>query len=187
MTVDLAGLRARFSPCPESAEAPHCENLRAAAVLVLAIPAHGGPEIVLTRRSDTLPRHAGQVCLPGGRRQGEESLLFTALREAEEEIGVPPEAVEVLGALPARHLPSGWCVRPLLGVCEPRPLLRPCPREVVEIFAIPLQLVLDPGFYQRGSRMINNMKREFHYFDFEGHYVWGATAAILRSLAFSLS
>lgn len=184
--MDMDELRARFRPCGTRGGTPHSAELKEAAVLVLVLPGEMGPEIVLTRRSDELPRHAGQICLPGGRRHREENLLLTALREAEEEIGLAPEGVEVLGPLPIYHLPSGWCVTPVVAICERPSVLRPCPREVEEIFTIPLERILDPGLYLRGSRTINNIKRDFYYFDFNGYYVWGATAAILQSLGTAL-
>ena len=185
--ADFETLRRHFadSACPVLHA--DCPGHRAAAVLLLVCPGERELEIVLTRRSGHLPHHAGQISLPGGSRDPEdESLVHTALREAWEEIGLDAGAVDVLGCLPAAHLPSGFCVTPVVALSEHPPALRPDPAEVEEIFSLPLSLVLDRDLYRRGSRLRNGINRKFYYFDFEGYYIWGATAGILHSLAHAM-
>lgn len=157
---------------------------RAAAVLIPLCRDSGGLSCILTRRSEGLPTHAGQISFPGGTREKDDiSLLHTALRETEEEIGLSASALQVLGQLPALTLPSGFHVTPFVALCDPLPALRPEPAEVAEIFTLPLSLLLHSGTFQHGSRHINNIKRDFYYIDFKDYYIWGATAAMLRELA----
>jgi 8-oxo-dGTP pyrophosphatase MutT (NUDIX family) len=143
---------------------------------------------VLTRRSEQLSRHAGQISLPGGRVHHEESVEETALREAAEEVGLDPGEVAVLGILPLIHVPtSAFDVTPVVGWMNSRPQWRPDPREVAEVIECPAELALDPASYKTGSMVRDGISREFWYFDFDGHHVWGATARVLRSLALLLA
>lgn len=157
---------------------------RLAAVLILAYPGAGEPHIVLTRRTDHLPNHAGQISFPGGSVDAADpDPVHTALREAQEEIALDGSSVEVLGVLDVAVLPSGFAVAPVLAVTEQEPLLTPNPDEVEEIFSIPLSMVSDPDRYGRDFLERDGLRREFHYLHYGEYYIWGATARMLRSLA----
>ena len=159
------------------------EGKRAAAVLILITRVAGELCCVLTRRSAGLPTHAGQVSFPGGTREADDiSLLHTALRETEEEIGLKSDGLEVIGQLPSLILPTGFHVTPFVALSDPLPRLRPSPAEVEEVFTLPLSL-LHSRTFRRGTRYIDNIKRDFYYIDFNEYYIWGATAAMLREVA----
>ena len=146
---------------------------RHAAVLILLAPGSQGPELVFTRRSEALSSHAGQISFPGGTVEAEDpDPIHTALRESEEEIGLKRENVNILGTLGSLQQSQGFI---------------PAPAEVVEIFSIPLQDLLDIGLYKRDTIIRNGIKREFYFFEFKEYYIWGATAAMLRSLALKIS
>ena len=141
-------------------------------------------QVVLTVRSENLRSHAGQISLPGGSREaGDRDPAATALREAEEEIGLPPEQVEVIGRLGPMDLPSGFRVTPVVGLIPPGLEFTPCSREVADIFQPPLTLVLDPKAYIRGSYLHAGKTRSTLELPWQDYRIWGATAAILHRLA----
>lgn len=161
-------------------------SLRAAAVLIAVTrPKPAEPSrVVLTLRSEKLTSHAGQVSLPGGSCDPEDSSRQeTALREAEEEIGLPREAVEVIGQMGAIALPSGFEITPIIGLIDSGLTLTPCPREVADIFHPPLDLLMTPQAYLRSSAHYRGAERTILELGYEGFRIWGATAAILHSLA----
>ncbi len=162
-------------------------SLREAAVLIpVSRPDddHAASNVVLTVRSENLRSHAGQISLPGGSiESGDADLAAAALREAEEEIGLPGEQVEVIGELGPMALPSGFLVTPVVGLIPPGLEFTACSREVADIFQTPLDLILNPEAYVRSSYIHAGVKRgtlELHYEDYR---IWGATAAILHRLA----
>ena len=160
--------------------------LRKASVLI-PITRHGSgnnSEIVLTVRSENLNSHAGQVSLPGGSEEDVDvDAVATALRESEEEIGLPQDKVEVLGRLGDMALPSGFQITPIVGLIEPGLQFKPCPIEVAEIFHVPLSLLLDRGAYTSSTMTYDNQSRKVLELQFEKFRIWGATAAILYHLA----
>ena len=161
-------------------------SFRQASVLIPVIkPREESPsQIVLTVRSPHLSSHAGQVSLPGGTREQQDSdAVMTALREAEEEIGLQQETVKVIGQLGQIFLPSGFEVTPVIGLIDPDPDLRPCPIEVHEIFTAPTNLLMNPASYQEGSMDYEGNARKILELFYQGFRVWGATAAILHHLA----
>ena len=162
------------------------ESLRPAAVLIaVSRPKPMQPSrVVLTLRSEQLKSHAGQVSLPGGSCDAEDkSRTETALREAEEEIGLPRNAVEVIGQMGAIALPSGFEITPIIGLIDDGLKLVPCPREVADIFHPPLELLMTPQAYSRSSAHYRGAERTILELPFKGFRIWGATAAILYSLA----
>lgn len=179
----------RTREAPSGNDAFDAESMRRAAVLVpITADRQGQLQLILTLRSRQLRHHAGQVSFPGGSvDHSDRDFVHTALREAEEEIGLKPEQVEILGQLSEAPLPSGFLVTPIVGLIEELPILVPEPGEVDEIFQLPLSLILDPTLYQQGELTKNGIKRRFYYFDFEEYYIWGATAAMLRTLARELN
>ena len=157
---------------------------RLAAVLILVYPGPEGLNIILTRRSDALPTHAGQISFPGGSvAEADPDPVHTALREANEEIRLESSAVEILGVLDVTVLPSGFAVAPVLAVVESEPQLAANPEEVDEIFSIPLQVVADLAQYRTDTLERDGIQREFWYLEYQGRYIWGATAKMLRTLA----
>jgi 8-oxo-dGTP pyrophosphatase MutT (NUDIX family) len=153
-----------------------------AAVLV-PIVLYPSPAILLTRRTDTLPAHAGQVSFPGGRIDARDAdAAGAALRETEEEIGLPRHAVELAGGLPRHLTGTGYAIAPLVGLLRPPVMLTPDPREVAEVFELPLSTVLDPNAARREEAEFRGQLRRFWVIPHERHHIWGATAAILVNL-----
>jgi 8-oxo-dGTP pyrophosphatase MutT (NUDIX family) len=173
----------------DSIEYPALEaQQRLAAVLILLTPGLDGPELIFTKRSQELSRHAGQISFPGGTVETLDiSPIHTALRESEEEIGLKQDNVEVLGTLDWHTLPSGFVVLPVIGSLNQKQDFAAAPEEVDEIFAIPLSTLLDTSLYKSDISSLNGIKRRFYFIEFNEHYIWGATASMLRSLALKLS
>lgn len=158
---------------------------RAAAVLVPVVM-HPQPTILLTRRSAHLNAHAGQVAFPGGRLEAGETPEEAALREAEEEIGLPRDWPRLVGRLPLHLTGTGYLVTPILGLLEPGFPLAADPSEVAEVFEYPLAMMLDPGSPRRESREWKGRMREYWVWPHEEHFIWGATATIMVGLARAL-
>lgn len=177
----------RFAPQPprkgwEPGLVP--EGERHAAALVLIYPGPEGPSIALTVRRDDLPHHPGQVSLPGGGLDPGETHHDTALREAEEEIGVSPADVRVIGRLSSLWvIVSGFVVFPFVGIADARPDFRPEAREVAQLLEVPVAHVLDRGRlgWERVTR--DHVVVRYAYFDLGGQKVWGATGMILSEFA----
>ena len=162
----------------------HESSTPQAAVLLLLCFDRESPYTILTRRGESLPRHAGQISLPGGTRSaGDTNPESTALREAAEETALRSSAVEILGRLPLVTVGSGYEVVPVVAATYQAHTLVSQPGEVEEIIECPLHAMLDPGRYRPDSYIRNGIKRDFLVFDLEEYYVWGATAKILHSLA----
>jgi 8-oxo-dGTP pyrophosphatase MutT (NUDIX family) len=166
---------------------PAAAPLVPAAVLVALVGSPHGPEIVLTQRTAGLRNHPAQISLPGGRIEpGDSSPASAALREASEEIGLPPQRVDVLGCLPRHRTVTDYCVHPFVGWVDPPITLFPDEREVAEVFLVPLGFVMDPANRLRETAWRDGLKRSYYVLPFPGHRIWGATAAILVSLAQAL-
>ena len=155
-----------------------------AAVLIGLVARDGGPTILFTQRTADLRAHAGQISFPGGRMEaGDRNPIDTALREAHEEIGLQPAQVEVLGELETYDTVTGFRIHPVVGWIEPPIDLRPDPREVAEVFEVPLAFALDRANHRRDSYSRDGRNRFFYVVPFESRYIWGATAGILVNLA----
>jgi 8-oxo-dGTP pyrophosphatase MutT (NUDIX family) len=190
--LDVAGLRERLRsrPAPTASVygddgAPEREaaGVTAAAVLIGVIDHPAEPTVLFTRRTAQLKKHSGQISFPGGRAEpGDPSVEFTALREAQEEIGVAPERVEVIARLPEYFTRTGFRVTPVVGVVKPPLELVPDAREVDEVFEVPLAFLLDETNHRRASREIGG--RTAHYYEIEhnGRVIWGATAGMIVNL-----
>lgn len=155
---------------------------KTAAVLVplLDLPE---PEVVFTRRADHLPQHPGQVSFPGGAaEENDNSAVQTALREAREEIGLPPEAVRPIGFLDRMDTISDYRVLPVVALVAPPVRLKPDEREVAEVFTVPLSVVLDAGRYESSTVKRDGVEYTLHSLKWSGHDIWGATAAMLMNL-----
>lgn len=158
-------------------------GLKEAGVLMALVPRDGGLHLILTRRTDTMPTHAGQIALPGGRRQDNDpSLVDTAMREAHEEVGLDPALVTPIGLADAYETVSGYRITPVVGLVTGEPDLRADPREVAVVFDAPLAFFMDPANHVLEQRSWNGMERRYYAMPWNGHYVWGATAGMLRAL-----
>ena len=154
-----------------------------AAVLVPVVNRPDGLRLLLTQRTAHLDDHAGQISFPGGRVEAADaSREETALRETEEEIGLPRSAISVLGRLPTYEIPSGFRITPVVGWIEPPFELKPDPFEVAGVFEAPLEHFLDAACYQRREFHFRGRHRHYLAIPFEGRYIWGATAGMLYNL-----
>ena len=159
------------------------DKLREAAVLVPLIDRAEGLTVLFTQRTAHLSAHAGQISFPGGRRETyDHSPEDTALRETEEEIGLPRDRIEVLGRLDTYLTRTGFRVTPVVGLVRPPFAIEPDPTEVDEVFEVPLTVILDPSNPQRHSREFMGQQRYFYAFPYEQRYIWGATAGMLVNL-----
>jgi len=154
-----------------------------AAVLVPLVGRPEGIQVLFTQRTAHLDAHAGQICFPGGRVEaGDGTREETALRETEEEIGLPRGAILPLGSLPDHEMPSGFRITPVVGWVEPPFSLTLDPFEVAGAFEVPLAHFLDERNYQRREYDFRGRHRHYLAVPYEGRYIWGATAGMLYSL-----
>ncbi|MDB5363164.1 MAG: CoA pyrophosphatase [Rhodospirillales bacterium] len=155
-----------------------------AAVLVPLIRRPEGLQVMLTQRTAHLTDHAGQISFPGGRAEPEDrDAVATALREAEEEVGLPPDLVQVLGRLDNYVTSTGYEVAPVVGLIQPPFPVTPDPHEVAEVFEVPLAFLVDPRNHERHSREWQGRTRFFYVLPYQDRYIWGATAGMLVNLA----
>jgi 8-oxo-dGTP pyrophosphatase MutT (NUDIX family) len=177
----------RFAPTPAAdGWAPDLtpETARRAAALILIHPGPDGPAVPLTVRHAGLPQHAGQVSLPGGAIDPGESPAGAALREAEEEIGVPADDVRLLGQLSTLWIAvSNFVVYPFVGVTDVMPGFRVHPAEVSELIDVPLADLRDRRKLKWARREWREIDVDYPYFDLAGKTVWGATAMMLGEFA----
>ena len=158
---------------------PKPPDLFPAAVL-LPIVERREPTVLFTERSAHLPKHAGQVSFPGGRVEpSDASLVQTALRETHEETGIEPGFITVAGFLDAYETGTGYAVLPVVGLLSEGFALVPNTTEVAKIFEVPLGFLLDPANREKNQMEWRGRMRSFYAFRYNGHYIWGATAAML--------
>jgi len=157
--------------------------LRPAAVLAPLIERENGLTVLLTRRSDALKRHSGQIALPGGRSEPGETPWQTALREAQEEVGLDPSFVRIAGLGDTYEIGTGFAVTLVVAFVSPGFTLTPDPGEVAEVFETPFQHLMDPENHQRHVRDFGDGRtRRFYAIPHEERVIWGATAWMLRGL-----
>jgi 8-oxo-dGTP pyrophosphatase MutT (NUDIX family) len=169
---DSAGL----PPLPEG------QAFTPAAVLIALVERAQGYSVILTRRSDNLRRHTGQVALPGGRCDPGESAAQTALREAQEEIGLDPAFVTLTGLSTPCQTGTGYLITPVVGFVRPGFTLTPNPHEVADIFETPFGFLMDPANHEEHERDFGSGSRRFYAMTHENRFIWGATATILLAL-----
>ncbi|GJE12556.1 CoA pyrophosphatase [Methylobacterium longum] len=156
---------------------------RRAAVLAPVILRAGGPSLVLTERAANLRDHSGQVALPGGKIDpADPGPADAALREAHEEIGLPPASVRLLGYLDPYLSGTGFLVTPVIGLVAPDATFRPNPNEVADVFEVPLAVLMDRERYRLRSRAWQGRTRWFYALTFGDRLIWGVTAGILNNL-----
>lgn len=155
--------------------------LKPAAVLI-AVTEDG--QLILTKRAAHLKHHPGQIAFAGGRKDDSDCDLFhTALREAEEEIGLNPESAKILGQLPCHDTITNYSVTPFVAMVPADLTFKPEPGEVEEVFTVPLRHVLTLENYRIENRYWCGQKRFYYVVPYGPYYIWGATACILRGMA----
>jgi len=158
--------------------------LRPAAVLVPLVDHATGMSVLLTQRTAHLSAHAGQIAFPGGRIEAyDPDAVAAALRETEEEVGLPRNRVSVIGRLDTYVTGTGFEITPIVGIVAPPFALMIDPYEVAEAFEVPLAFILDRRNHQRVEREVGTHSRSYFILPFEGRNIWGATAGILVNLA----
>ena len=156
---------------------------RPAAVLVPLVPRDGALQMLLTLRTDHLSSHAGQVAFPGGRIDMEDdSPVDAALRETEEETGIARQFVEPIGYLDTYLTGTSYRIIPVVGLLRHGFTLTPHAGEVAEVFEVPLSFLMNPVNHERHSREWQGKERLYYAMPYEGRYIWGATAGMIRNL-----
>lgn len=190
LLLDVARLKERLKGTPPAfsvygddgagrAELAHT----AASVLVPIVDRASGLSVIFTKRTTHLKAHSGQVSFPGGRAEPEDPTPeFTALREAQEEIGLAMESVEVLARLPDYLTRTGFRVTPVVGLLTPPLALVPDPREVEDVFEVPLEFLLDPKNHALESREIQGRTVGYYVIRYGERAIWGATAGMVVNL-----
>lgn len=155
---------------------------RPAAVLI-GLRDDAQPRMIFTVRTDHLSSHAGQVAFPGGSADPTDpDALTTALRESEEEIGLHPDLVTPMGYLDCFETISGFCITPVVARIAAEARFQPAPDEVAEVFEVPLAFFMEPSNLKRYAMDYRGHRREMVEFNYQGHRIWGATAAMLQHL-----
>jgi 8-oxo-dGTP pyrophosphatase MutT (NUDIX family) len=180
----LAAPSRRSSDFDLDPQAPPKRRLRPASVLAPLVERGAGLHLLLTRRNARLKHHPGQIAFPGGKQDSRDATpLAAALREAHEEIGLPPDRVEILGSFDGHDTVTDFAVTPFVGLVR-GPFTPVIDRsEVEEAFEVPLAFVLDPANMQRHGRRWGGRRREYYAVPYGPYYIWGATARMLKSLS----
>jgi len=167
---------------------PTPTSFRPAAVLVPLVRREPGITVLLTQRTEDMPSHAGQIAFPGGRKQQEDAdARATALRETEEEVGLSRTFVQVIGAVDPYRTGTGYEITPVVGIVTPGFTIHADPREVADVFEVPLSHFLDAQNHRVDSRIFQGRERRFYAMPYGDRYIWGATAGMLKNLHFVLT
>ena len=159
------------------------DDLRQAAVLVPLVLRADQTTVLFTRRTDGMAHHPGQVSFPGGHVDAiDASAEDAALRETEEEVGLERRHIELIGRLDTYKTRTGFSVVPVVGLVRPPFDITPDPREVAEVFEVPLAFLMNPDNHERHQRDIEGKPREFYAMPYNGHFIWGATAGMVINL-----
>ena len=191
--IDLDRLRAVLQPHPSRSvfvveDGVGDEELTPASVLFPIVLRQSGPSVLLTQRTAHLKDHPGQISFPGGRVEpADASPAATALREAQEEIGLASRHVEIIGYLPEYRTGTGFRVTPVVAVVKPPFDLRPEPGEVAEIFEVPFSFLMDSANHQQHSQHYRGKLRHYFAMPYGEYFIWGATAGIIVTLARALA
>lgn len=158
-------------------------DLPRAAVLIPIITAQDQTTLLFTKRTDQLTYHAGQICFPGGRKEiSDANLMVTALRETEEELGIPAVNIEIIGRLEPEPSSSGFLVTSFIGIVSQPFQLQPDSYEVAEVFEIPLVYFLQPQHYYTKTVIVKGIPKKIYFIEYGNRMVWGLTAKILFQL-----
>ncbi len=177
-----AGAQLKMAPFPRPVRrlAQRPGQARVGAVLLLLYARNSDIHLVLTRRRDDLPDHSGQIAFPGGKQEPNEPLETTALREAQEEIGIQPERVTILGPLTPIYIPpSDFEVHPFVGWHTDTPDFSLQAGEVAEVLEVSLAYLLDPAARKLEQWEMRDLRMDVPFYEVNGHKVWGATAIML--------
>ena len=159
------------------------EGMLAPAAVLVAVVDRPEPTVILTERPKTMRKHPGQISFPGGRIDPEDDgPVAAALREAQEEIGLSPGAVDVIGTADLYRTITGFEVTPVIGVVPPGLPLTPSPGEVADMFEAPLRHLLDPARQETRTVEFQGRQRSYYEIDWQGRRIWGATAAMIVNL-----
>lgn len=186
LTQKFAG----FTPKPNDVRGDHDLNgfrpepdNRAAAVLVPLVKRPEGLTVLFTKRTEHLSNHPGQISFPGGHtEEDDQSAQHAALRETEEEVGLAPSYIQVIGKLNDYVTRTGFRVTPVVGLVDVPYPTKPDPHEVAEVFEVPLSFLMNEKNHQKCSRVFLGKTRYFWAMPYDDYYIWGATAGMLRNL-----
>ncbi len=154
-----------------------------AAILLPLVMQPNGLNVLLTQRTEHLHDHAGQISFPGGRKDfADESIITTALRESEEEIGLPSDHIDVIGTMPEYLTVSGYRVTPVVALVEPPSAYHLDPFEVADVFEVPLPFLMNPANHEIRVWHSDEGSRRFYAIPYADRFIWGATAGMLRNL-----
>ena len=185
-------LRQRFTSPPAWApdslsEKRFVERDPVAAAVLIAIVMHPMPTVLLTQRTSNLPTHAGQIAFPGGKQDAQDPTpRSAALREAQEEVGLEPQRVEVIGQMPVYATGSAFLVTPVVALVQPGFSLIPNPQEVADVFEVPLGYLMNPAHHRHHESFWQGQHRRWLSMPYQDgaqqRFIWGATAGMLRNL-----
>ena len=190
-SLDNIGIRSNEDARPKGCSAEDkyikVENktyLTRAAVLVPIISRDDGLQVLLTKRTEHLKNHPGQISFPGGSVDDTDlDAQHTALRETEEEVGLDPSPVEIIGELDQYIVGTGYLVSPVIGLIKPPFKLIRQEAEVAEIFEVPLDFLIEPKNFKRYAREFNGTLHHHFSLTWQSYFIWGATAGMLRNLS----
>jgi 8-oxo-dGTP pyrophosphatase MutT (NUDIX family) len=172
-----------MSPSHRSSFPPASSDVREGAVMIVLYPDGDGVSTLFTVRRKDLVDHAGQISFPGGKREDGETFEDAAVRECEEEVGIDPTRIDVIGSLSPLYIPpTRFIVHPFVGAVEPLPEIIPQEREVDEVLHVPLTVLQDPGTQRSEEWTIRGKPSTVPFFHVDGHVIWGATAMITAEL-----
>jgi len=190
--LDPEWIRNRFSADRDWVPEAHTETrffqvkeFKSSAVLLPLLVRDGELRLLLTQRTDHLNAHAGQISFPGGRVDAEDvSVIATALRETEEEVGIPSELIEVIGELPAYFTGTGYKITPIVAILSPDFTVNANPSEVAKTFEVPMQFLMNGAHHQRREYQMPDQQGRplFYAMEYRDYFIWGATAGIIRNL-----
>lgn len=188
LALQPQALRDRFALPPEwqpefREEPPYAERQTKHAAVLVPIVMRDVPTVLLTQRTAHLSTHSGQIAFPGGKvDESDADVAATALREAQEEVGLLRQFVEVVGHLPVYTTGSAFVITPVVALLTPGFVITPNADEVADVFEVPLAFLMNPANHRRHVIDAGGFKREWLSMPYEDRFIWGATAGMLRNL-----